>query len=52
MLKTPHPGSKPTFDINCKLVSQIWLVDWNVVPGSTNHVEEQSCSPLGLYWQY
>jgi len=27
--------TKPKVDINCKLVPQIWLVDWKVDPGST-----------------
>jgi len=30
-VEAPIPGCKPKLDINCKLVPQIWLVDWSVV---------------------
>jgi len=28
-VQTPNPGCKPKLDKNCKLVPQIWLVDWS-----------------------
>jgi len=34
-LEALNSGCKPKLDINGKLVPQIWLVNWNVVPGST-----------------
>jgi len=34
-VEAPNPCT-PKHDRNCKLVPQIWLVDWNVVSGSTN----------------
>jgi len=34
VVEAPNPGSKAKLDINSKRVLLIWLVDWNVVPGS------------------
>jgi len=33
-VEAPNPGCIPKLDINCKIVPQIWLVDWNVDPGT------------------
>lgn len=34
-VETSRPGYKPKLQINHKCIPQIWLVDSNVVPGST-----------------
>jgi len=30
-----NAGCKPNFDITVNFVPQVWLNDWNIVPGST-----------------
>jgi len=43
----PNLGCKPNLDINCKLVLQIWLAEWNIVPGSKNMlIQEHSGSAI------
>jgi len=44
-----NPDCKPKFDINCKLVPQIWLVDWNVIPKSTTILIQEHVA-LGEIW--
>jgi len=52
-VEAPKTACKPKLVINFKLVPQIWLVDWNVVPGSTKmliqeHVALGSLSVNGV----
>jgi len=43
-VEAPNPGIEPKLGINCKRVAQIWLVNQNVVPGSTKNTEVGSSS--------